>query len=53
MRKPRTEKEKTEFLELREKRDKISKEMKKMSPEELKAYIAERIKKKKLLPEKN
>ena len=50
MRKPRTEKEKTEFLELREKRDKISKEM---SPEELKAYIAERLKKEKLLPEKN
>ena len=53
MRIPRKKKEKTEFLELREKRDKISKEMKKMSPEELKAYIAERLKKEKLLPEKN
>lgn len=53
MRKPRTEKEKTEFLELREKREKISKEMKKMSPDELKAYITERLKQKKEIPEKN
>lgn len=53
MRKPRTEKEKSDFLELREKRDKISKEMKKLSPEELKAYIAERLSKEKNLPQKN
>lgn len=53
MRKPRTEKEKFDFLELRSKREKISKEMKKMSPEELKAYIAERLNQNKDLPEKN
>lgn len=53
MRKPRTEKEKSDFLELREKREKISKEMNKMSPEELKAYIAERLSQTKDLPEKN
>ncbi|HMQ79345.1 MAG TPA: hypothetical protein PKE39_03490 [Ignavibacteria bacterium] len=53
MRKPRTEKEKADFLELREKREKISKEMKKLNPEELKAYIAERLNQKKELPENN
>lgn len=53
MRKPRTEKEKSDFLELRAQREKISKEMKKMSPEELKAYIAERLNQKKELSGKN
>jgi len=43
MRKPRTEKEKTAFIELRDKREKISKEMKNLSPEELKVFIAERL----------
>lgn len=53
MRKPRTEKEKSDFQELREKRDKISNEMKKLSPEELKAYIAERLNQNEELPKKN
>lgn len=53
MRKPRTEKEKSEFIELRKKREKISNEMKKLSPEELKLYIAEKLNQKKVLPEKN
>lgn len=53
MRKPRTEKEKSEFIELRKKREKISNEMKKLSPEELKLYIAAKLNQKKVLPEKN
>jgi len=43
MRKPRTEKEKTAFIELRAKREKISEEMKGLNPEELKVFIAERL----------
>lgn len=43
MRKPRTDKEKAAFIELRDKREKISKEMKNLSPEELKVFIAERL----------
>jgi len=43
MKKPRTEEEKSAFLELRKKRDSISSKMKEMNPEELKTYIAERL----------
>lgn len=50
MKKPRTEKEKAAFLELRKKRDKISSNMKEMSPEELKSYIAERLEQNKTEP---
>ncbi len=53
MRKPRTEKEKSEFIELRKKREKISNEMKNLNPEELKAYIARQLSKEKEIPEKN
>lgn len=50
MNKPRTEKEKREFLELRKKRDIISSKMKEMDPEELKSYISERLEENKADP---
>ncbi|HRE11347.1 MAG TPA: hypothetical protein PK850_16290 [Ignavibacteria bacterium] len=50
MRKPRTEKEKSAFIELRAKREKISNEMKGLGPEELKVFIAERLGADKLKP---
>jgi hypothetical protein len=50
MNKPRTEKEKSAFLELRKKRDIISSKMKEMNPEELKSYISERLEQNKSEP---
>jgi tripartite-type tricarboxylate transporter receptor subunit TctC len=53
MKKPRTEEEKSAFIELRKKRDKISSKMKEMNPEELKTYIAERLDQKESGTKKN
>lgn len=52
MKKNKTEKESAAVKELREKREKISNELQKLNPEELKKYIAERLNQEKPKPEK-
>jgi tripartite-type tricarboxylate transporter receptor subunit TctC len=47
----KTDKDKLTVQELRDKRDKISSDLKKLNPEELKKYIAERLNQEKQIPE--
>ena len=47
----KTDKDKLTVQELRDKRDKISSDLQKLNPEELKKYIAERLNPEKQIPE--